>query len=94
MVANVPEAIVAALGSAAIGAVWSSCSPDFGVQGVIDRFGQIRPSCCSGSTVINAAGSNFDCLEKLDEVVLRLPTVPHDRDSVAGTGSAMSGPLV
>ena len=40
---NMPEAIVAALGAAAIGAVWSSCSPDFGVQGVLDRFGQIEP---------------------------------------------------
>ncbi len=40
---NIPEAIIAALGAAAIGAVWSSCSPDFGVQGVLDRFGQIEP---------------------------------------------------
>ena len=40
---NMPEAIIAALGAAAIGAVWSSCSPDFGVQGVLDRFGQIEP---------------------------------------------------
>ena len=40
---NMPEAIVAALGAAAVGAVWSSCSPDFGVQGVLDRFGQIEP---------------------------------------------------
>ena len=40
---NIPEAIVAALGAAAVGAVWSSCSPDFGVQGVLDRFGQIEP---------------------------------------------------
>ena len=40
---NMPEAIVAALGAASIGAVWSSCSPDFGVQGVLDRFGQIEP---------------------------------------------------
>ena len=40
---NVPEAIVAALAAASIGAIWSSCSPDFGVQGVLDRFGQIEP---------------------------------------------------
>ena len=40
---NLPETIVAALGAAAVGAVWSSCSPDFGVQGVLDRFGQIEP---------------------------------------------------
>src|SRR5688572_8225811 len=40
---NVPEAIVGVLGTASVGAVWSSCSPDFGVQGVLDRFGQIEP---------------------------------------------------
>ena len=40
---NMPETVVAMLASAAIGAVWSSCSPDFGVQGVLDRFGQISP---------------------------------------------------
>ncbi len=40
---NMPEAIVAMLGAASRGAIWSSCSPDFGVQGVLDRFGQIAP---------------------------------------------------
>src|SRR5262245_46148814 len=40
---NLPETIIAVLGAAAVGAVWSSCSPDFGVQGVLDRFGQIEP---------------------------------------------------
>ena len=40
---NMPEAIVAMLGAASLGAIWSSCSPDFGVQGVLDRFGQIEP---------------------------------------------------
>ena len=43
IVPNMPEAIVAVLGAASVGAVWSSCSPDFGVQGVLDRFGQIEP---------------------------------------------------
>src|SRR4030095_3935066 len=40
---NMPETIEATLGTAAVGAVWSSCSPDFGAQGVVDRFGQIEP---------------------------------------------------
>ena len=38
---NLPEAVIGALAAAAIGAIWSSCSPDFGVEGVVDRFGQI-----------------------------------------------------
>ena len=40
---NMPEAIIAMLGATSLGAIWSSCSPDFGVQGVLDRFGQIEP---------------------------------------------------
>src|SRR5262252_6181050 len=44
VVANVPEAMISALAASAIGAVWSSCSPDFGVQGILDRFGQIEPA--------------------------------------------------
>ena len=41
---NMPETVAAMLASASVGAVWSSCSPDFGVQGVLDRFGQISPN--------------------------------------------------
>ena len=44
IVANTPEAVVAMLATVSIGAIWSSCSPDFGVNGIIDRFGQIQPS--------------------------------------------------
>ena len=40
---NLPEAVIAMLGAASLGAIWSSCSPDFGANGVLDRFGQIRP---------------------------------------------------
>ena len=46
---NMPETVIAMLATTSIGAVWSSCSPDFGINGVLDRFGQIRPkvlSCC------------------------------------------------
>ena len=75
VVANIPEAIIAALGAAAIGAVWSSCSPDFGVQGVIDRFGQISPTVLIGVEGYDYGGKYFDCGEKLAEVARRLPSV-------------------
>ena len=52
---NLPETIVAALGAAAIGAVWSSCSPDFGVEGVLDRFGQIAPRVLVAPTPTSTA---------------------------------------
>jgi acetoacetyl-CoA synthetase len=74
-VPNTPEAIIAALGSAAIGAVWSSCSPDFGVQGVLDRFGQIEPRVLVAADEYFYGGKRFDCTAKLKEVVARLPTV-------------------
>ena len=40
---NLPETIIAMLGAASVGAIWSSCSPDFGVRAVLDRFGQLEP---------------------------------------------------
>ena len=48
---NLPETVIAMLGASSLGAVWSSCSPDFGAQGVVDRFGQIEPKvllCADG----------------------------------------------
>ncbi|MGB2716626.1 MAG: acetoacetate--CoA ligase [Vicinamibacterales bacterium] len=72
---NIPEAIVAALGAAAVGAVWSSCSPDFGVQGVIDRFGQIEPKILLSADGYFYAGRAHDSLEKLADIQQLLPTV-------------------
>ncbi len=72
---NVPEAIVAALAAASIGAIWSSCSPDFGVQGVLDRFGQIEPKVLFSADGYLYAGKTHDSLAKLREIVARLPTV-------------------
>jgi acetoacetyl-CoA synthetase len=72
---NIPEAVVAMLAAASIGAVWSSCSPDFGVQGVLDRFGQIEPRIlfCADSYVYG--GKRLDCIERVRKVVEELPGV-------------------
>jgi acetoacetyl-CoA synthetase len=75
VMANVPEAIVAALAAAAIGAVWSSCSPDFGVRGILDRFGQITPTVLVGVDGYVYGGKRFDCLRKIADVAAQLPTV-------------------
>jgi acetoacetyl-CoA synthetase len=74
-VPNIPEAIVAALGAAAVGAVWSSCSPDFGVQGVVDRFGQIQPKILLSADGYFYAGRTHDSLGRLAEIRALLPTV-------------------
>ena len=72
---NIPETVVAALGAAAIGAVWSSCSPDFGVQGIVDRFGQIAPKVLIAADGYFYSGRQYDTLSKLAEVRRLLPTV-------------------
>lgn len=74
---NLPETMIASLGAAAIGAIWTSCSPDFGVQGVLDRFGQIEPRVIFSADGYFYAGKTFDSLTKLREVVDRLPSVEH-----------------
>jgi len=74
---NMPHAVIAALGSAAIGAVWSSCSPDFGAQGVLDRFGQIEPRILVSADAYFYGGKTHDCLAKITEVLRGLPTVEH-----------------
>lgn len=75
IVSNVPEAIVAALATATIGAVWSSCSPDFGIAGIVDRFGQIAPVVLFSVDGYHYGGRRFDCLGRLTEVASRLPSV-------------------
>jgi acetoacetyl-CoA synthetase len=72
---NLPEAVVAALGAAAAGAVWSSCSPDFGVQGVLDRFGQIEPRILVAADGYFYNGKRHDCLPKIAQIVEALPAL-------------------
>ena len=72
---NMPEAIIAMLAASSIGAVWSSCSPDFGVQGVIDRFGQIEPKVLFAVDGYHYNGKTHDCVGKLREIAPRLPSL-------------------
>jgi acetoacetyl-CoA synthetase len=72
---NMPEAIVSVLAVASIGAVWSSCSPDFGAQGVLDRFGQIEPKVLIAVDGYYYGGKTIDIADKLADIVSRLPTV-------------------
>ena len=74
---NLPEAVAAMLAAASLGAVWSSCSPDFGVQGVLDRFGQIEPVVFFCADGYFYGGKEFDAQDKASEILSRLPTVRH-----------------
>ena len=72
---NIPQAVIAMLATTSLGAVWSSCSPDFGINGVVDRFGQIAPKVlfCAASYVYG--GKRFDCLARLTEILDRIPAI-------------------
>ena len=72
---NFAGSIVAMLATASVGAIWSSCSPDFGEQGVIDRFGQIEPKVlfCVDGYFYN--GKTHNCLEKIKSFTARLPSL-------------------
>jgi acetoacetyl-CoA synthetase len=72
---NMPEAVAAMLATAAIGATWSSCSPDFGVQGVLDRFGQIEPKVLFAPDGYWYNGKAVGVLDKVRDVVAQLPSV-------------------
>jgi len=73
MMPNAPETVVALLAAASIGAVFSSCSPDFGVKGVMDRFGQIEPKVLIACDGYYYNGKRFEIGEKLAEIVPQLP---------------------
>ncbi len=72
---HVPETVVAFLAAASIGAVFTSTSADFGTDGVVDRFGQTEPSVLVVADGYLYAGRPFSCLDRLNEIVDRLPSV-------------------
>ena len=72
---HIPETIIAMLATTALGAIWSSCSPDFGVQGVLDRFGQIAPKVLITVDGYRYNGKPIDVRPKLAEIAARLPSL-------------------
>ena len=72
---NAPEAVVAMLAAASVGAVWSSCSPDFGAAGVVDRFGQIAPVVLVAGDAYRHGGRVHDVRSRVAEVAARLPSL-------------------
>ncbi|MBS0431601.1 MAG: acetoacetate--CoA ligase [Proteobacteria bacterium] len=72
---NIPETVIAMLAATSLGAIWSSCSPDFGVKGVVDRFGQIEPKVLVAADAYPYGGKRHDCLAKLREVLAAIPSI-------------------
>jgi len=74
---NIPGTVVAMLAATSIGAVFSSCSPDFGVQGVLDRFGQIEPKVLFAADGCYYATKTIAVMDRVAEIAGRLPSVEH-----------------
>ena len=72
---NMPQTIIAMLAATSIGAVWSSCSPDFGIKGVLDRFGQIQPSVIFTADGYSFKGKKIDSLERMAGILKELRTI-------------------
>ncbi|MFT5698711.1 MAG: acetoacetyl-CoA synthetase [Desulforhopalus sp.] len=72
---NVPESIIAMLAATSIGAIWSSCSPDFGIKGVLDRFGQTRPRILFTADGYYFKGKAIDCLGKISKIIKEIPSI-------------------
>ena len=72
---NLPEAVIAMLATASVGAAWTSCSPDFGIQGVLDRFGQVAPRVLFTADGYFYGGKTIDSLGPIRGVLDKLPSV-------------------
>lgn len=72
---NMIETVVAMLAAASLGAIWSSCSPDFGIKGVLDRFGQIEPKVLFTANGYSYKGKKIDSLSKISGILKELPTI-------------------
>jgi acetoacetyl-CoA synthetase len=74
---NIPETVIAMLAATSLGAIWSSCSPDFGASGVLDRFGQIQPRVLFCADSYLYSGREIDCLDRVREITTRIPEIEH-----------------
>lgn len=89
---NISETVIVMLAAASMGAIWSSCSPDFGIKGVLDRFGQIEPVVLVAADGYTYSGKSIDCLERLAGIAEAIPSlrsvwvVPYLRDNPPLTG--------
>ena len=74
-VPNMPESIIAMLAATSLGAVWSSCSPDFGIKGVLDRFGQTRPKVLFTADGYFFKGKPLGSIERIAGIVKEIPSI-------------------
>ena len=74
-VPNMPESIIAMLAAVSIGAIWSSCSPDFGIKGVLDRFGQTQPRVLFTADGYFFKGNPMDSIQRIAGIIKEIPSI-------------------
>ena len=74
---NISETVEAFLGTAAIGSIWSSCSPDFGINGVVERFSQIKPKVLFVTNEYFYNGKRINVLERVPEIIKKISSIKH-----------------
>ncbi len=89
---NVPETVVAFLACASIGAVWSSCAPEFGTPTVVDRFKQIEPKVLIATDGYRYGGKDFDRRERVADIVAAIPSIEHTVMVPSGWEELLSEP--
>jgi acetoacetyl-CoA synthetase len=89
---NVAETVVAFLATASLGAIWSSCAPEFGVPTVVDRFAQIEPKVLIATEGYRYGGRDFDRRERVREIEAALPTLEHTVLVPSGWNSLLAEP--
>jgi acetoacetyl-CoA synthetase len=89
---NVPETVVALLACASIGAVWSSCAPEFGTPTVVDRFKQIEPKVLIATEGYRYGGKDFDRRDRVAEIVAAIPSIEHTVPVPSGWDELLAEP--
>ena len=96
---NIPESVACMLAATSLGAIWSSCSPDFGIKGILDRFSQIKPKLLIGVDRYFYNGDEFDCCQKISKISSELGSikktiiVPYDPENTSYHKSNLAGYL-
>jgi acetoacetyl-CoA synthetase len=89
---NVPETVIAFLATASIGAIWSSCAPEFGAPTVIDRFAQIEPKLLIATEGYRYGGKDFDRRPRVKEIEAAIPSLEHTVLAPSGWEELLSEP--
>ena len=93
---NVPETVIAMLATTSLGGIWSSCSPDFGTQGVVDRLGQVRPKVLFAAESYSYNGREHDCKQRIEDITEAIGSIERVVliDYLEPSGTSLRGPVI